>query len=219
MSARARIGTIAAVATSDQELLQAWRDGDRQAGSELITRYFRPLYRFFASKVAAPSEVEDLVQRTFAGAVEGLDRFRGQASARTWLFAIARNILKQWYERRARARTREGSTPERSIADLGAGPNTILELRHEQRLLVAALQRLPLDAQVLLELTYWERLKARELAEVFGVPEGTIRTRLRKAKLDLRGTLDELARTAEELEATMKGLETWAGELRNAWQR
>ncbi|MCA9712850.1 MAG: sigma-70 family RNA polymerase sigma factor, partial [Myxococcales bacterium] len=140
-------------------------------------------------------------------------------SARTWLFAIARNILKQWFERRARARAREGPAIERSIADLGAGPNTVLQLRREQRLLVAALQRLPLDAQVLLELVYWERLKARELAEVFDAPEGTIRTRLRKAKQELRGTLDELTRTAEELEMTMKGLETWAGELRDAWRR
>lgn len=205
--------------SDDQQLLVAWRAGDRHAGSRLIGRYFRPLYRFFASKVASASEAEELVQRTFTGAVEGLDRFRGEASARTWLFSIARNILRQWYERRARERAREGEPEQVSVADLGVGPNTLLALRHEQRLLVTALQRLPLDAQVLLELTYWEKLTARELGEVFGAPEGTIRSRLRKAREELRANLDELARTREELEETMKGLDTWAGELREAWQR
>ncbi|MEZ4384761.1 MAG: sigma-70 family RNA polymerase sigma factor [Nannocystaceae bacterium] len=209
----------ASASASDDELLEAWRAGDRRAGGDLIGRYFRPLYRFFASKVRGGAEVEELVQRTFTAATSGVDRFRGQASARTWLFAIARNVLKQWYERQARARAREGAPPERSVADLGVGPNTALELQEEQRRLVAALQRQPLDAQILLELTYWERLTARELAAVFDVPEGTIRTRLRKAKLDLRGTLDALARTRAEVEATMMGLETWAGELRDAWQR
>ncbi len=206
------------MSASDRDLLRAWRAGDRRAGGELISRYFTSLYRFFASKVASASEVEDLVQRTFTGAVEGLDRFQGQASVRTWLFAIARNILKQWYERRVKSRARESPAPARSVADLGAGPSTVLRLRHEQRLLVAALQRLPLEQQMLLELTYWERLKARELAEVFEVPEGTIRTRLRKAKLELRGTLDALTRDAAAIETTMKGLETWAGELRAAWR-
>ena len=69
--------------TSDAELLSAWRGGDKQAGGELIARYFRRVYRFFASKVASASEVEDLVQRTLTGAVEGLERFQGQASGRT----------------------------------------------------------------------------------------------------------------------------------------
>ena len=204
---------------SDRDLLLAWRDGDRSAGGEVISVHFRPLYRFFASKVADTNEVEDLVQRTFAGAVEGLERFKVEASARTWLFAIAHNILKQWYDRRARQRRRERGLPSRSIADLGAGPNTIIEMRREQKLLVTALQRLPLESQVLLELTYWEKLKARELAEVFGCPEGTIRSRLRKARQELRANLDELARTREELESTMQGLETWAGALREAWKR
>lgn len=50
---------------------------------------------------------------------------------------------------------------------------------------------------------------------MFGVPEGTIRTRLRKAKLDLRGTIDGLARTPEELDSTRSGLEGWARGLRD----
>lgn len=50
--------------------------------------------------------------------------------------------------------------------------------------------------------------------EVLGVPEGTARTRLRKAKLQLRGTIDELARTKDELESTRSGLEGWARGLR-----
>ena len=100
---------------------------------------------------------------------------------RSWLFGIARNILRQWFEKRGRARRREQDIGEVSIIDLGMGPRTAVELRHEQ-LLVTALQRLAMDSQILLDLVYWEKLKGRELAAVFGVPEGTIRGRIRKAK-------------------------------------
>lgn len=203
--------------STDQELLAAWREGDRRAGGELIDRHFKSLYRFFANKVGRPDEAEDLVQRTFTGAVSGLVRFRSDASVRTWLFAIARNVLRQWAEERARKRGREVAMATASVADLGVGPSTLIGQHREQRLLLEALRRIPLESQLALELAYWEQLTAREIGEVLDCPEGTARSRLRKAKQELRASLDALARTREELESTVNGLEDWARELREAW--
>ena len=80
---------------TDEELLAAWGDGDDAAGRALFDRYFEPLYRFFCNKV--DDGVEDLIQETFLASVEARSRFRGDASVRTFLFAIARKRLyKRW---------------------------------------------------------------------------------------------------------------------------
>ncbi|MCA9655369.1 MAG: sigma-70 family RNA polymerase sigma factor [Myxococcales bacterium] len=204
-------------ADDDRALLLAWQAGDKRAGGQLIDRYLAPILRFFRNKVGQAAEAEELAQRTFKGAVEGVVRFRDGATVRTWMFAIARNVLRQWAEETARSRGRTGESGELSVADLGAGPSTVLAQRREQRLMLAALRRIPLESQLVLELSYWEQLTAKQIGEVLDCPEGTARSRLRKAKLELRGTLDGLARDAAELESTMHGLETWARELREGW--
>ena len=197
----------------DLELLEAWRGGDRAAGGALLQRHFRALYLFFSTKLRDRSELDDLIQRTCTAALEGLPRFRGDAAPKTWLLAIARNVLRQWAWERTRKDTREQELGEVSVADLGVGVSTAFAAMREHKLLVSALQRLPLDAQMILELYYWEQLKARELATVFEIPEGTVRGRIRNAKALLEAELDALARTGEELASALDGLETWAEQI------
>ncbi|MCA9710388.1 MAG: sigma-70 family RNA polymerase sigma factor [Myxococcales bacterium] len=202
----------------DRSLLLAWQAGDARAGGQLIDRHLTSILRFFRNKASSPTEAEELTQRTFEGAAKGVARFRDGSSARTWLFGIARNVLRQWAQEQAQSRGRHEDDPEAlSVADLGAGPSTMVARRREQRLMLEGLRRLPLESQLVLELFYWEQLTAQQIGEVLECPEGTARSRLRKAKLELRGTLDALARDPGELESTVNGLETWARELRAAW--
>ncbi len=202
------------VSPTDAELLIAWRDGDTKSGSELFGRHFRVIHRFFASKVGP--ETDDLVQRTFVGALEGAHRYRAEASVKTWLLSIARNVLRQWAWERGR-RDRRESAFEVSVADLGVGPNTALDLAREQRVLVTGLQRIPLQQQTLLELYYWENLTAKQIASIFECPEGTVRGRIRKARQLLKAELDALARDPQEAESGLAGLETWAAQLAHQW--
>ena len=199
----------------DEELLAAWRDEDKQAGSELFGRHFDALYRFFASKVG--DDAEELVQRSFVAALESAERFRGDASVRTWLFAIARNILRQWIWERDRTARREQVLEHSSVAALGIGPSTALDLAREHRQLAAGLQRIPIDSQIVLELFYWEKLTAAEIAAVFECPEGTVRGRINRARQQLRAELDRIVRTKEELDSSMDGLEAWAEQMARAW--
>ncbi|MCA9708401.1 MAG: sigma-70 family RNA polymerase sigma factor, partial [Myxococcales bacterium] len=74
--------------SDDEQLLARWRGGDAQAGAALFERYYEAIARFFVNKVGL--DCGDLVQATFLGCLEGLERFRGEASFRTLLFAIAR---------------------------------------------------------------------------------------------------------------------------------
>jgi len=199
------------------ELLTAWRGGDKLAGSELFGRHFDSLYRFFASKVG--DEADELVQRCFVAAIEGFERYRGEASVRTWLYAIARNILRQWAWERGRAKRREQELGDCSLADLGVGPSTAIDMVREHKQLAAALRRIPIDSQIVLEMFYWEKLTAGEIAVVLECLEGTVRSRITRARQQLRGELDQLVRTHEELESSMDGLETWAKQMAQVWGR
>ncbi|MCA9685442.1 MAG: sigma-70 family RNA polymerase sigma factor, partial [Myxococcales bacterium] len=177
-------------AKSDLALLDAWRDGDQRAGNELFNRHFDSICRFFANK--APNEVDDLIQRTFLACVESRDRYRGEASFRGYLFGVARNVLRRYY-RDKRYHDARFDPLVVSVHDLGPGPSLLIADKREQEILLAALRRLPMDHQITLELYYWEHMQAREIAAVFAVPEGTIRTRLRRARQLLVREIEALA--------------------------
>ena len=198
-------------ATPDVELLAQWREGDLAAGDQLFDRHFASIHRFFRNKVG--EGLEDLVQQTFMACVEGKERFRSDSSFRTYLFGVAHNLLREHY--RTQRRTAEAiDFAETSAADTGVGPNTLVGKRREQRLLLEALRRIPIDSQIVLELYYWEEMSASQTAEVLGLPEGTVRGRVRRAKQLLKQQLGRLARSTEELDTTVGGLEGWAASLR-----
>jgi RNA polymerase sigma factor (sigma-70 family) len=189
--------------TSDLERLEAWKRGDRAAGRELLDRYYEPLARFFRNKVGV--DAPDLVQRTMLACIESRDRFRGTASFRTYLFTIARNELCAYFRRSHR----EVDLGESSIADLGTSPSAALGRREEQRLLLEALRRVSVDAQITLELYYWEKLDTREIAEVLDIPAATVRSRLRLARDAVEAQLAALSLSRKVLTSTVEGFERW----------
>lgn len=197
----------------DETLLRAWQAGDQHAGSTLFERHYSSIYRFFLSKV--PDAAEDLVQRTFLGCLEARDRFRGEASLRTFLFGIAHNTLR--HHLRGRHRSEQPlDTGVCSAEQLGPGPSTMLGRRQEHRLLLRALRRIPLDHQVALELHYWEQLSATEIGEVLGVPAGTAKSRLRRARALLTEAISKLEGDPVRLKTTLANLDVWAAALKHA---
>jgi RNA polymerase sigma-70 factor (ECF subfamily) len=196
--------------SDDFELLDAWRGGDAAAGNALFERHFDGICRFFRNKVS--EGVDDLIQRTFLACVESRDAFRGDASFRTYLFTLARNELYAHFKRVHRERGRIDPL-EVSVHDLGPTPTGIVARRKEQRLLLQALRKIPVDHQIALELYYWEDMPAPALASVLGIPEGTVRTRLRRAKILVEQALREIGQ-GQELETTVANLDDWARSLR-----
>jgi len=195
----------------DVELLEAWRDGDEEAGGELFERHFVPVVRFFRNKVNR--EIEDLVQKTFLACVEGKDRFRGDSSFRTYLFGIAHNVLKAHF--RANKRDGEIDFGVSSVQALQPGQSTIAARRSEHRLLCEALRRIPFDFQVVLELFYWEKMTAPEIGQVLDIPEGTARSRIRLGRERLLEQMSALADTPGGVDATVEDLDRWAHGLRD----
>lgn len=189
----------------DGELLERWRAGDQAAGRDLFARYFDPLFRFFANKCNEPDE---LVQATFFALVKARDQFAGRSSFRTYLYTIARNELYRWL--RTFKRERDFDPELSSIAEVATTAGSRLARNEEHRRLCAALRTLPVEAQTLLELHYWEGLDAAALAEVFDAQVATIRQRLSRARLALKDALAASAGAPLAALATVEDMDTWA---------
>ena len=197
---------------TDAELLEAWRGGDRKSGEELFERHFDAVARFFRNKV--DHGIDDLIQRTFLACVETKDRFRGDSSFRTYLFGVAHNVLGKHF----RSKKRHGDKIDfgvTSVFDLSPSPSVIVAKHREQQVLLQALRQIPLDHQIVLELYFWEKLSAREVADIVGVPEGTAKTRIRRAKQLLEDQMGKLVWSKDQLESTIANLDGWAASLRD----
>jgi RNA polymerase sigma-70 factor (ECF subfamily) len=173
---------------ADDELYHAWAAGDRSAGDALCGRYYDRLYRFFANKVAAGAE--DLVQETLVGLLEAHARFEGRASLRTFVYAIARNVLRNDIDRGNRGRI-DPDFSVHSIAQLCPTPSSMAARNETAERLDAALRTLPVDHQIALELHYWDGLSGPEIAEVLALTLPATRSRLRRAKAALEKALGD----------------------------
>lgn len=193
------------LATTDDALLRAWSDGDKDAAAQLIERHFDELYRFFASKVG--DEAEDLVQQTLLGCVERCHERDAIRTFRAFLFGVARHRLIDHFRRRGCAPHLDAEVT--SLADAGTSPSQRVARDREERLVLEALRRIPLDSQLVLELFYWQSFTGRELAGVLGIPEGTARGRLRSARKQLAEQVERMSEAAVALDDTLTRLADW----------
>lgn len=203
-----RPATFPGVTRTDDELLVAWQGGDRGAGDALFGRHFDTVFGFFERRVA--EDVSDLVQRTFLGLIEAKERIRGDSSVRTYLFVIARRELWAYY--RKRDKDGEVDFNVSSVEDLMPSPSSLLRQKDEHTLLSEALRRIPVDLQLVIELHYWEGLAGPDIARIVDIPEGTVRSRLRRAVEALRVELESLAGSPRDEWRDEESLASWARE-------
>ena len=199
----------------DHELLRRWADGEQAAGDALVQRHFPTVFRFLRNKVSSDDELHELAQKTFLGCLESFERFEGRAKFRTYLLTIARNNLVDHL--RDAARVRSVSPDQLSVhrVEVAPGIGTLLALSAERQLLLLALRRLPIEMQVTLELYYWERLPVVEIAEVIAVPEGTVKSRLHRARSLLREIIEAMDADEDVRHQTASNLDDWAKGLRD----
>lgn len=202
--------------STDRQLLQQWRDGDKAAGERLFDRYYPLLMRFFANKIG--DDPMDLIQETFLGCVSGQARLRDEQGFRSYLFGIAYNQLRSYYQRR-RVQGERFEPATHTAADLSPGPGTMVARGAQQRLILDALRRIPVRFQVVLELFYWEELTSAEIAEALELPHGTVRTRLRRARVLLLQALGEAQAAPEVIASTRDQLDAWVAKIRASLER
>jgi RNA polymerase sigma factor (sigma-70 family) len=188
----------------DYELLRAWQADDAAAGNALVRRHFASVFAFLRDK--APEHADELVQRTFLGCLEAVDRIDEERSFRAYLFGIARRQLIYHYRERRRESERFDPMLESAWDAMGT-PSQFAAHREEQRFVLDALHRLPLDLQITLELHYWEGMTVVEVAHVLEVPPGTIKSRLHRARELLRDQLVAGGAASETIESTIERLQ------------
>lgn len=192
----------------DATLVQAWRAGDHQAGAQLFDRYYPSVARFFRNKVG--TESADLIQATFLACFDGLGRMRTD-NFRCYVFAIACNLLRKHYRTKGRDRLDFESV---SVHDLDPSPSAVMAADHQQRQLLEALRRIPIDSQIVLELFYWESMTAAAIGEVLEAPVGTIKTRIRRARQLLHEQMQAIDEHGLASHCTIEDLDAWAKQLR-----
>lgn len=159
----------------DRALLLAWASGDAEAGDAVMRRFFPLLWRYFRNKVER--EVDDLIQATLVACVRHRDKLAEATSVRAYLYSMARHELY------GHLRARPDFDPlTHSVAASRISPSSVAAARDERARLRQALRELPCILQEVVELHLDEELRGPDLAEALGVPEGTVRSRLRRAK-------------------------------------
>lgn len=197
---------------TDFDLLDAWRRGARAAADRLLRRHFDSIYCFFFNN-KIDSGFEDLIKRTFLACVKSKDQFRGQSSFRTDLFTVARNELYRHFKRSRRERDASDLTTM-SVLDLETTPTRKIA-RHKEQLSLEALRTIPVDLQICIELHYWEEFSTAELALVLRIPQGTAKSRLRRASEALEASMAELVGQGSPLhQSTMMNFDRWAQSIR-----
>ncbi len=200
----------------DNELLEAWRAGDRQAGSRLIGARSREITWFFRNKVFDEDDVPDLVSQTFLRCVSARDRFEGKTSFRRFMYAIAGNVLREYL--RAKAKRAREQVDFTAVCIRELQPRSLSSLHSEKRqvqALLEALREVSVDDQVVLELKYFEGMSARQLGDVLGIPEGTVRGRLARGLDRLRARVQtQLEEHGGSGSITLDDIESWGRELR-----
>jgi len=202
------------VGGDNSDLLERWRQGDRQAGNQLIAGQFARIKRFFARKTNSRDVIEELMQRTFSRCVDRLDAFEGRSSFDTFIYGIARYVLLEYYRERRRS-DRMVAVEETPVADLEPEPFMAVEGKENRKLLINALRRLSLDSQIIVELYFFEDLKGPQVREIMGLTEGELRSRVRAAKHTIQRHIKDFTNSPDLLKSTQMTLLTWARKIRD----
>ena len=179
----------------DQQLIQKCLAGQTDAFGELVTRYQDRLYHSLMMMVRSPEDARDLAQEAFVHAFRKLESFRGDAAFYTWLFRIAVNATISFRRKAARRKTssvesiREVSGSEPVDDRFDSAPASRMEQDEQLKLIHQALGELSEEFRTALVMTEIEGLSYEEAAEAVGCPIGTIRSRIHRARNELREKL------------------------------
>jgi RNA polymerase sigma-70 factor, ECF subfamily len=195
-----RVQSADAVSPPDQHLISECLSGRPEAFGQLVVRYQDRLYHTLMGMLGSADEAQDAAQDAFVHAFSRLDTFRGQSAFYSWLFRIAVNAAVSRKRKAKRAggsidAAREQTGLEPVDGHPASEPSYAMEVSEKQRLVRTALSELSDEFRTVLVLKEMEDLKYEEIAEIVGCPVGTVRSRIHRARAELRARLRVLLKT------------------------
>ncbi len=186
--------TSNAVSIDDQQLIEDCLAGRNEAFGELVVRYQDRLFHTLLYVTGAADRAHDVAQDAFVHAFTKLSTFRGESAFYSWLFRIAMNaaVTRKRRDRRMSASldaARENSGHEPTDAHPYSQPSHSLEVSERQALVRAAIAELSEEYRTVLVLKEMEDMRYEEIAEIVGCPIGTVRSRIHRARSELREKL------------------------------
>lgn len=199
MLAEAQAPGLVDAGLSDRVLLSKLRRNDPSAFETLVRLHQDRVYDFCVRMLNDREEAFDLTQEIFLSIHQNVDKFRADAKLTTWIFRISRNHCLnrlKYLKRRGRGRSEEfGEVNEKAISESMGGssqPDDLVVKNRERQLVHQAIEELDEEQRSLVVLRDVEGLSYDEIMEITELPEGTVKSRLHRAREKLAGILAKL---------------------------
>jgi RNA polymerase sigma-70 factor, ECF subfamily len=153
--------------------------GDKSAMKLLYERHSDALYHFIRARLRDPFEAADVMQEVFIEVWRAAGRFQGRSAARTWIFGIARN---KTVDRMRRGGREVLADPDPDLADDAPSPEAVVEAASDAARLRGCIEKLSAAHRSAIHLAFYRELPYGDIAEIEGVPVGTVKTRILHAK-------------------------------------
>lgn len=187
--------------SANQDFIERLRRGEAVAFEELVAERSGEIYGLLFRLTENTEEARDLTQETFLRAFQNIDRFRGEADVRTWIYRIAINQARnrfRWWRRRRRDATvsldqkqgESGQTISSTVAEPSQNPEQQALARERELALRSALQRLGQAYRETVILRDIEGFTYEEIAETLAINVGTVKSRLARGRHELRKKLE-----------------------------
>jgi RNA polymerase sigma-70 factor (ECF subfamily) len=178
----------------DRQLIAATLAGDRQAFGELVCKYQNRLLHSLFHLTGNELDAQDVAQDAFVLALTRLESFRGQSSFFTWLFRISRNVAITRFRRKKPSVSIDQGADGAPMPLVGRAPAPDERLQRQEDIghVRLALARLSEEHRAILVLREMDGMDYGEIAEALDLPVGTVRSRLHRARLQLKAELELL---------------------------
>lgn len=175
--------------TSEQGLIERCRQGDDAAFRALVDQYKGLVFGLIARSIPNRARADEVAQDIFLKVHRGLPYFRGESKLSTWIYRIVINAIAQERPELATTSLDELVDDDRPKVQPGAHDRAFGDLVMKDRL-QKAVERLPVQYQVLINGHYLKGMRYEELADALDIPLGTVKTHLHRAKRQLRQLLE-----------------------------
>jgi len=182
---------------TDNEIIKKYLNGDEKSLEILVGRFLKPVYSYISKYVGDKDVAEDITQDVFLKVWKNLKKFDQKRSFKTWIFTIAKNSCIDYLRKKKTIpisnfdNEKGENIVANKLRDSAPLPDELFEIKNFSTPMLKALKKLSAQSQKILYLRYKDNFKFKEIASALSEPLNTVKSRHRRAVLELRSFLPE----------------------------